>query len=331
MSKGALRNTAKPDADVGAITEALQAYVEEEKAGLVFHFGAYARRLRTFAVDGVGLAALSKLLVPLLQCLPGAEVKSSQLREAVRQVLERRPELRQGCSGNADFARFCAGRIFVVLVHLRRIRDSEVRRRQALAPLPQDAKKKLQAYLRLMDVQPSRSSVDSGPSVELDEDGYPAMLASPTKCPRRGIELDAEGYPAILNSVVESMECKEKPTAMTPCRRAALEEAAASPPTIKASRGGLKSQAQEGKPQPQDALNKAMSPKLGLIRLGVYETRSYIVQIKPEGSTESVVNVTARQCDSHGDLARIIFETIVSDGLDKGQARALKAMLLEEG
>ncbi len=124
--------------------------------------GLYNHLPRQHAADGSALAKQPVLVAALLTGCPYCEVRYSDMKSALGAVL--------------------LERLMTIMNHLRRLKDSDVRRRQATAKCTQDEVDLLQRLVEMIhDGVPQKTQrqlEEHVSDVSLDAFGYPTMVSA---------------------------------------------------------------------------------------------------------------------------------------------------------
>ena len=186
-----------PECNVEQVVGALEEYVTRRGVETAFEWGLYLGVPTGFAVRSRGLLVLAELISVLLGSVPCGLFKLCQLKTAWKDLCFKIPALMDPKQNLEKAATRWGERIMCVLNHIRRIRWSSVRMRQALKGLSASEQKQLEALAA--QVQMTSTGV-------ADPDNAPSAAA-----PKRALKkndsihsLDSEGFPNILKDVSAS-------------------------------------------------------------------------------------------------------------------------------
>ena len=178
-----------------ALDKIMENHVKEVGVDAAFEFGVYANLPISHAVRGHALAAASPLLKRILVLCPDGTVNQKPLSDGLETAAYSFRELAPR-SGVGKWAADRAYAIFVMLNHLRRLKYSPLRQRQAKGAM---------TAADWIAIESLLSHVEGG---EADGQDEPVR----EEFPLSQISLDSEGYPKLCGNSFDSPPAKDQRT-----------------------------------------------------------------------------------------------------------------------
>lgn len=206
----------------------LQTIFEKHK-DILMNLGVYEHISKPMAASGEGLAYCYDLLSDLLEACPSSGVPTGIAKSAIMKLLMAEPTL-NGTIYNAQiFAGMRVDRLGVVLLHLRRICQDDVRQRQCGAKCNGKAWQLVQQLIPKVNMEwcfledsatiyydpvNPKSSRTLTRELSVDSDGFPRLLTAKTSSPtekrqlKRELSVDEHGFPNMLSALAPAKKSK---------------------------------------------------------------------------------------------------------------------------
>jgi len=221
-----------PAYDRDLLRDCLGKHVVERGVKRAFDLGEYAHVPVAHAVRGTALAQQEHLLRALLTAAPAAEVHYRDVKQVVRTLCLQYSGLNSTQQDNETWAGGVAERLMTLLTHLRRLKTSSVRWRQAALNMTKDDQDTLQELLDCVAHRPGSAATSAPSSSAAAPPPAPQLAGGSRQLARNdsaasAVSLDSQGFPAVLSRLGKVPE------------RAAPAPAPPTPPTPPAPRRGL--------------------------------------------------------------------------------------------
>ena len=178
--RGGARHFAKPYVEPSLLLKTLSDYTQ-----LVMDLGPYESVSKSGAINAKGLVHCRHLLEDLLKLSPSGEIQSSGLRTSLMSLLTQTPEVNNTRFNGSTWANMRQERFATLLAHLRKVAREEQALKVCASKLTGNEFAKLRELAQKVKIkeddpcEKGAKAMDDSCSVELDEKGYPVMLATP--------------------------------------------------------------------------------------------------------------------------------------------------------
>ena len=178
--RGGARHFAKPYVEPSLLLKTLSDYTQ-----LVMDLGPYESVSKSGAINAKGLVHCRHLLEDLLKLSPSGEIQSSGLRTSLMSLLTQTPEVNNTRFNGSTWANMRQERFATLLAHLRKVAREEQALKVCASKLTGNEFAKLRELAKKVKIkeddpcEKGAKAMDDSCSVELDEKGYPVMLATP--------------------------------------------------------------------------------------------------------------------------------------------------------
>lgn len=301
-----------PPYEVSDLQSKLRAYVMAVGVVLAFDFGIYNSLALNNAVRGSGLVKLQSLLTVLISVSPFCVFKLTDVKQVLTNLAMEVEGLWPGKVPVDRWASRLSERILCISNHLRRLKNSTVRFRQAVSNLTDQDTLVLKELVSLLDgttaVTADADSVLKSVSTRvlknqptLDDDGFPNMFAENPKqdkvvcdtiLPDDSVSNIKGGSDGSLLNCEPVAPSKRKPT-----KRLALKKPAAA----------AKSVAILKEPVAATSANE----KKDLVLFSTYATNQSYIQVKQGGKKVLLVACSHKQSSDHQVIIKRIGEELL--------------------
>ncbi|CAJ1373251.1 unnamed protein product [Effrenium voratum] len=295
VKKHTVKRLPTPTCSKALLVNNLIEHTKKEGTSKAFSFGCYKGVLLNNAVKGAGLLALEALIMSLLTVSKSGLFNYTDLKEAVKECSNQFPVLSDRGMSLDRWAGWVASRILVVMAHLRRVKNSKVRMRQAQSSLTEKEKEQLEQLARLVQDLPYKGTSTSTLGTE-------SMAES-------DVGLDFEAL--ACSPVPAKKAANKKKMAKAKAKALAIEEAC--------------SEGSSGHSSTEPAAEGEGCSKIYLTKA---KGRTYL-QVLEGGKKKHLVCINEKQSKSHFKIMNKIKSTMEEMGkLDQGTAVSLRDALL---
>ena len=334
-----------PEVDVVKLTTQFDAWVEKHsEQSDVFNFGLYDGIGRTMAASSAGLHQNFSFLLMLLGVAPWGQINPA----IVRSCFLRHPKHNLSTLRTDLWAGGRAERVTTMLNHVRRLKDSSDRLRQALQKATPLEIKSVKALLKASASDEYESDVERQLTshVSLDSDGYPAMLASQPDL-TDGETMEASGMKgspkkrlrnktsspdalAMFSTALKEATDSAKVLALGKVPKLPLKKPAGAPLKRPAAAAPCES---SKKKQPDVAIaDDKQSLVWGSLYLTMASGQSYIQFKEAGGNKKLLIAVSkgaAQNCGKHHhDIIKLLLEKAKEDSVTVEDLKAYRSELL---
>jgi hypothetical protein len=332
---GAIRKSASI-VDQPSLERAFEEHVKEAGVETAFHFGVYLNLPISHAVRGHALACNYKLLKRILVLIPSGVVNQKPLSDALETCAWSFKDLAPKTQVT-KWAAEAAYAVFVMLNHLRRLKYSPLRQRQAKTNTTHADWILLESMLgKMADVEASQNAPQAdeevhASQVSVDSDGFPMICNSAAKAKDQQTVRYDEEDDEILNASFSPipatkgamratharLDAEEKESDAGGCddreqrRAGAMKKPAAAKPKIAAQKNLRETDIREKNRRRRanttaQQISYKVKGKNITIKLGCYSKQSYI-QTKEGSKWKLWAAISACQSSKHGELMRKVF------------------------
>ena len=343
---GKIIRQACPEIDVIKLTTNFDDWVaNHSELSDVFNFGVYDAISRSMACSASGLHQNSSFLLMLLKLAPWGQInpailRSCFLRHPTKNYSTLRTDLWAG--GRAES-------VTTMLNHVRRLKDSQDRLRQALSKATPAEIKSVKALLKasLSDEYESDVERQLTSHVSVDSDGYPAMLASQPDVADKD-QISSRGLKdspktrlksktsdpaalAIFSAALQQAAASAKVLAIGEVRNLPLKRPAAAPLKRPAAAGSSKSGKIKTQPDAASEDDK-FSLVWGPLSLTMATQQSYIQFKESGGKKKLLIAVSKGAADNcgkhHHDIIKLLLEKAKEASVSLEDLKAYRSELL---
>ena len=316
---GAIRKSASI-VDQPSLERAFEEHVRAAGVEAAFRFGVYSNLPISHAVRGHALACNAKLLTSILVLIPSGVVNQKPLSDALESCAWSFRDLAPKTQVT-KWAAEAAYAVFVMLNHLRRLKYSPLRQRQAKTNTTNADWILLEGMLdKLSDVEANQNAPEDdeevhASQVSVDSDGFPMICnVAPKAKDQQTVRYDEEDDEILkasfspipptkgaMRATQARLDAEEKESDADGCddraqpRAGARKKPAAAMPKIAAQK---KLAAQQ--------ISYKVKGKNITIKLGCYSKQSYI-QLKESSKWKLWAAISAGQSSKHAELMRKVF------------------------
>ena len=173
--RGGARHFAKPYVEPSLLMKTLSEYKKE-----VMDMGPYECVSKTGAINPKGLVQCRFLLEDLLKLSPTGEIHSGAFRTSFLNLVAKDPAVNNSRFNGSTWANLRQERFSTLLLHLRKVAREEQALHACASKLTGSEYAQLRALAKKVEVKKEDAKErEESSSVELDEKGYPLMLATP--------------------------------------------------------------------------------------------------------------------------------------------------------
>ena len=351
--------------EVEGLRAGLEALIVKNGAQKALALGVYSHIPRSHAVSGRGLLQIAALIMCVLSACSRGAMKYLELKAIFESLLAQYPAMSTvPLMGGKFEAGFMAERIMTIMNHVRRLKDSEVRWRQAARQLCEAERAALKDLVGMLEDNPERAtSCEATTATATGSDGRATATTASLKaeatralhaCPS-DVSLDNQGFPSMLKAEEperrEPLLPRKRPAACLPglweddsADERAFEAATSTAGHVPTNKQQVKKAAVAAKelakaapatPGPTPKSGRATSPVLphatfGEVKLQRAQTKTYILY-RCEGKWVHLLSVYAvmgGRAVNHRALGERLFKAIATKSLNAGQAVAARARML---